>query len=194
MPEFPGTLRTPRRSAAPSSPALGELYYDTDDNVLYWWNGTSWVAARGDAADPPGTELAYVQRTTDVTITAGTNTEASPLTLLTLPATDFDGSIVIAEFGFVEAEMVTSAAENQVGVNLWDETTNLGRLWRHYTPTVSGPGKAVPAPFGRYRFTSPSASGKVYRLRGWAITNNAVLRAGSGGADELPGWFRIVKV
>jgi hypothetical protein len=44
MPEIVGRLRPPRiAGSTPSSPALGELYYDLDDNLLYWWNGTAWV-------------------------------------------------------------------------------------------------------------------------------------------------------
>lgn len=48
MPEFPGRLRTPRLATAPSSPALGEMYFDTVANKLYWWNG-AWVEATGGA-------------------------------------------------------------------------------------------------------------------------------------------------
>jgi len=47
MPEIVGRLRTPRLSAAPSSPVVGEMYYDTGANVLYWWNGTGWISASG---------------------------------------------------------------------------------------------------------------------------------------------------
>lgn len=49
MPEFPGRLRTPRLASAPSSPALGEMYFDTTTNKLFWWNGTSWIEATGGA-------------------------------------------------------------------------------------------------------------------------------------------------
>lgn len=44
-----GTLRPPRLPSAgkPASPAKGELYFDTDTNVLYWWSGTAWVSASG---------------------------------------------------------------------------------------------------------------------------------------------------
>lgn len=34
---------------APSAPVKGQLYYDSTGNVLYWWNGTTWVAAQGGA-------------------------------------------------------------------------------------------------------------------------------------------------
>lgn len=33
---------------APSSPVTGQIYYDTNDNLLYFWNGTEWLAAAGD--------------------------------------------------------------------------------------------------------------------------------------------------
>lgn len=50
MPEIVGSLIPPRQSAAPASPVPGQLYLDTDDNTLYWWDGTQWVSARGGAA------------------------------------------------------------------------------------------------------------------------------------------------
>ena len=45
MPEFPGRLRTPRLASAPSSPAEGEMYYDTAGKILYWRNNAVWVSA-----------------------------------------------------------------------------------------------------------------------------------------------------
>jgi hypothetical protein len=50
MPDIVGRLRTPRLSAAPSSPVVGEMYYDTTTNILYWWNGTVWTSASGGGA------------------------------------------------------------------------------------------------------------------------------------------------
>jgi hypothetical protein len=49
MPEVVGRLRTPRLPSAPATPAVGEIYYDTVANILYWWNGTTWVSASGGA-------------------------------------------------------------------------------------------------------------------------------------------------
>jgi len=35
-------------SSKPQSPVTGQIYYDTTDNFLYFWNGTTWLRASGD--------------------------------------------------------------------------------------------------------------------------------------------------
>jgi len=32
----------------PASPVTGQIYYDTTDNFLYFWNGSTWLRASGD--------------------------------------------------------------------------------------------------------------------------------------------------
>lgn len=32
----------------PSNPVTGQIYYNSTDNILYYWNGTIWVDGSGD--------------------------------------------------------------------------------------------------------------------------------------------------
>ncbi len=43
MPEITTTLRIPRYASAPSSPATGQMYFDTTTNKVYFYDGTNWI-------------------------------------------------------------------------------------------------------------------------------------------------------
>src|SRR5580765_6765376 len=66
-------LRAHQLGAAPGSPVTGQLFYNTADNTLYWWDGSQWVSARGGAAaTPPATTgaLGTIQLAGDLAGTA----------------------------------------------------------------------------------------------------------------------------
>lgn len=51
-------------ATSPSSPVEGQLYYDTDDDILYWWNGTVWKSAEGGALADDSVTFAKIQNIT----------------------------------------------------------------------------------------------------------------------------------
>ena len=43
--------RVQNLATAPSSPADGQIYYDTDDDLIYFYNSSAWVALSSAVGD-----------------------------------------------------------------------------------------------------------------------------------------------
>ena len=83
---------------APSSPVTGQLYYDTGGNVLYYWNGTAWIAASGGTpADATTSSKGIVQLAGDLAGTAASpQIAAGVITDVEVAAANKDGAAATA--------------------------------------------------------------------------------------------------
>jgi hypothetical protein len=124
-------------------------------------------------------EVAYVEFTSDVTTT--TATEAAPLDVVS------SGAITYAAYPIlVEVYSPYWLLNGAGGVSLWDDATDLGRLW----DGIAGNGAALLC-----RRLTPTAASHTYKARIWQTGGStSTANAGAGGAGvTLPGYIRILQ-
>lgn len=145
------------------------------------------IAAAGPTASTfPGYTFAYVEFTSSVT--ANSVAEASATQVVSAGAFTFDGTAVDIEF--FSPGYVHGGSSSTHGINLWDSTTDLGRL---YDGTVVASTSDQTGALKR-RLT-PSAGSHTYNVRIWeSAATNFVALAGAGGAGvKMPGYIKISK-
>lgn len=144
MPEFTGRLRTPRLAAAPSSPVVGEMYYDTPSNTLLWWNGTSWVSASGGSGGGSAVSGALQAAAISIGGSTGVGNGAGGNTTVPLPlgavinetlngyfTRNADNSIQVAEAGWYQINALATtgtvlASSSPVGIGIYKNTAGSG--------------------------------------------------------------------
>jgi hypothetical protein len=131
-----------------------------------------------------GTELGYVERTTDLSVTTAA-TEATPVDLLTLPAITFDGTISVVLDFFAHFELGPTAGAALV-VNLWGDGANISRICQSNNPVSVT--NILPV-FGRRRLT-PTAGSHTYVARAWAASTTSIVH---GVAPYPPASLRMMR-
>ncbi len=123
-------------ASAPSSPALGQRYFDTTDNVGKEWNGTAWVAF--DAAKVPNTHIPLAKLATDPLARAnhtGTQTAST--------ISDFDTAVRTNRLDQMAAPTADVSANNQKITNLANgvsnsDAANVGQVTAAIEAAVAG--------------------------------------------------------
>lgn len=91
-------IRIHQLSAAPGSPVEGQLYYDTVGHILYYYNGSAWIAASGGTvADATTSTKGIVQLAGDLAGTAASpQIAAGVITDTEVAAANKDGAVGVA--------------------------------------------------------------------------------------------------
>lgn len=174
--------------------AAGDLAVGTGANTaaklsIGATNGMSLMRVSGAAAWslPPGTELAYVEFTSPVSVTA--TTEATANSIVSAGAVSFDGSTRVCIEAFVPYIDPQNTANATTTAYLYDGSS-IG-LWAQIRqPTTA---ELYVSLYVR-QFLTPSNASHTYSLRATTSSGSAAWNAGAGGSGNIiPGYIRITK-
>ena len=120
--------------SAPSNPVSGQIYYNSQDNVMYFWNGTEWISTSGSLEviqDAIGT---YVSGGTGI---VSTYSDSTGTTTIDLADTDVSagtyGSTSKTVTFTVDAQgRLTNASDANISIDLTTQTTG------DYVATIVG--------------------------------------------------------
>jgi hypothetical protein len=120
--------------SAPSNPVSGQIYYNSQDNVMYFWNGTEWISTSGSLEviqDAIGT---YVAGGTGI---VSTYSDSTGTTTIDLADTDVSagtyGSTSKTVTFTVDAQgRLTNASDANISIDLATQTTG------DYVATIVG--------------------------------------------------------
>lgn len=113
----------PASSAAPSSPVTGQVYFDTDDQKPYIWNGTAWVLFASAITDSTST----TSSTTAASATAVKSAYDLANAAIPKSIVDAKGDLIVATAPDTVARVGVSATNGHVLTV--DSSTASGVAW-----------------------------------------------------------------
>jgi len=132
-------------------------------------------------------EIAYVEFTGDVSITA--TTSATAQTVVSAGAVSFDGSTRVCIEFFSPEVTVGGTANSAMVISLWDGAAEGPRWAVCQLANMNTPVRLA-------RYLTPSNGSHTYIVKAWRVNSNGTVHAGDGdGAEpeEMPGYIRITR-
>jgi hypothetical protein len=120
--------------SAPSSPVSGQVYYNTGDNIMYFWNGTSWISTSGSLEVIQDAIGAYVEGGVGLTRSYNDTTGVTTIDLdnTAVTAGTYGSITKVPTFTVDQQGRVTSASEANLVIPLDSQTTG------DYVATIVG--------------------------------------------------------
>jgi len=125
--------------AAPSSPVSGQIYYNTGNNILYFWNGTEWISTSGSLEVITDAIGSYVEGGVGLTKTFNDATNVTTIDLdnTAVTAGTYGSITKVPTFTVDQQGRLTSASDTNLVIPLDTQTTG------DYVATIVGTANEV---------------------------------------------------
>lgn len=120
--------------AAPSNPVSGQIYYNSQDNVMYFWNGTEWISTSGSLEVIQDAIGSYVAGGTGIVSTYSDSTGTTTIDLAdtAVSAGTYGSTSKTVTFTVDSQGRLTSASDADISIDLATQTTG------DYVATIVG--------------------------------------------------------
>jgi hypothetical protein len=181
-------------SSAPSSPVQGQIYYNTIDYRIYFWDGTSWVDMSGDIRDVVG-GAGLTASTSNGIVTLDINVDNSTIAFTGNNLQVKDGGITTAKIADLSTNISSNSSSTAIPTadavkNYVDSVAaGLGNLEGGWDLTIqtSFPFVSSPAVIkkGDYWYATTDGIINTTTVTGIAIETGDVMIANKDNADGI---------
>jgi hypothetical protein len=125
--------------AAPSSPVSGQIYYNSQDNIMYFWNGTEWISTSGSLEVIQDAIGSYIEGGVGLTKSYNDSTGTTTIDLddTSVSAGDYGSDTKVPTFTVDSQGRLTNAGEVDLIIPLDAQTTG------DYVATIVGTANEV---------------------------------------------------
>jgi hypothetical protein len=125
--------------SAPSSPVSGQIYYNSQDNIMYFWNGTEWISTSGSLEVITDAIGQYVEGGVGLTksYNDATNVTTIDLDNTAVTAGNYGSDTKVPTFTVDAQGRLTNAGEVDLIIPLDEQTTG------DYVATIVGTANEV---------------------------------------------------